>query len=233
MSAPYRFRAFWPTVMTVPAVVILVSLGLWQLERKVEKEVLLATIEQGLAAPPVALPERIRNPGAWAYRPVTVSGEFDHSRELYLYAPNREGAAGYHVITPLARAGAGTVLVNRGWVPPEYKDPATRPEGQIRGPVVISGVARPSRAAGLFTPAPEPENRLWFSADLESMAEVVGGDVLPVLVDADATPNPGGFPVGGQTRIDIPNNHLDYALTWFGLAVALLVIYVVYLRRRR
>ncbi len=235
MASLRHSRGFWPTLMTIPALILLVGLGVWQLERKVEKEALLASIAAGFAASPVSLPDRIDDPKAWAYRPVTVTGTFDHAHELYLYASNLAGdhQPGYHVVTPLDRGGAPAVLVDRGWVPENLKDPKTRTEGQIEGKVTVHGISRVSSGAGPFTPDPEPAKRLWFSNNIPSMAAALGEAVSPILVQADATPNPGGYPVGGQTRINIPNNHLSYALTWFGLAIALAVIYVVYLRRRR
>lgn len=226
-------RAFWPTVMTVPALIILVALGVWQLERLGEKEALLADIAAGMAAAPAPLPATVGDPKVWSYRPVIVTGTFENAHEIYLYAPNLDGKPGYHVLTPLVRNDAVPVLIDRGWVPLDRKDPESRAKGQILGAAAIAGIVRVPAGPGPFTPEPEADKRLWFAVDLGAMGAALGMPLAPVIVEADDAANPGGYPVGGQTRIDIPNNHLDYALTWFGLAAALAVIYVVYLRRRR
>lgn len=228
-----RSPLLWPTILTVPALVILLVLGFWQLDRREAKEALLADIDAGLAAAPRDLPADLTSPDDWAYRPVRVTGEFDHGAELYLYAPNLQGSVGYHVLTPLVRNDGPAVLVNRGWVPPALKDPAARPDGQISGEVTLTGIARAPVAAGPFTPEPDLAARLWFAVDPPAMAKAVDRPLAPVFVQADAHPIPGGYPQGGQTRIDIPNDHLEYALTWFGLAAVLAVIFVVYCRRRR
>jgi len=97
----------------------------------------------------------------------------------------------------------------------------------------MGGIARVPETPGPFIPEADLDGLVWFAVDIESIGSAIGLELAPVIVQADDSPNPGGFPVGGQTRIDIPNNHLDYALTWFGLAVVLAVIFVVYWRRRR
>lgn len=223
----------WPTITTAVALVVLVSLGVWQLDRLGQKKAILADIEAGLAAEPRPLPPVIDKPDAWSFRPVIVTGILEHDREVFLYAPNLQGQVGYHVLTPLVRDQGSPVLVDRGWVPVDRKAAGTRSEGRIAGSVTLAGIARVPEMPGPFIPDPDRDERVWFAVDLESIASMMGLDLAPVIVQADDSPNPGGFPVGGQTRIDIPNNHLDYALTWFGLAVALTVIFVVYWRRRR
>lgn len=223
----------WPTIMTVPALIVLVMLGFWQLDRMGEKRAMITGIENALEASPVDFLARVSNPDSWHWRAVSATGHFDHDREVFLYAPNRDGAPGYHVLTPLIREDGVALLVDRGWVPPDHQDPATRRDGQISGTVTVTGVTRRPSPAGLFTPQPSPDDRLWFNVDITAIGDLMGIALAPVILEVDDTPGPGRYPVGGQTRIDIPDNHLDYALTWFGLAVVLAVIYVVYWRRRR
>lgn len=232
-GARRSFRpSLWPTVFTLPALVILVLLGNWQIERLAWKRALLHDIAQQMAVPPVPLPARVRAED-WSYRRVTVTGVFDHAHEIYLFAPGPQGGTGYQVITPLKRDAGEAVLVNRGWVPTDHKDPATRMAAQTPGKVTVTGIIRLSGRANAFSPANRPDLGIWYVRDIPSMAKYLGFAVAPLVVEADNTPNPGGWPVGGQTIIDIPNNHLDYALTWYGLALVLLVIYVVYHWRRR
>ena len=235
-----RFRPLlWPTVWTVPALALLIGLGVWQLERREWKLALIADITAELKKPPVQMDtlEAAAKAGEKvAYHPVIVSGRLDNAHELYLYVAAPEdgsgGPPGYHVITPLLRVSGPTVLVDRGYVPETLKAPDMRVAGQIADLVTIRGVARQSSPPGLFTPAPEIAQRVWHSRDLATMAKALGPDpVAPFFVEADATENPGGWPRGGQTRVTLRNEHLTYALTWFGLAATLLGVYLVYHRR--
>ena len=156
--------------------------------------------------------------------------------ERYLYAVS-DGRVGWHVITPLETAAGEMVLIDRGFVPAELRDPSSRAAGQIESVTTVTGIARGPDTQRLFTPDNEPGSNRWFWRDLHSMARSMFQqrliEVAPFFIEADATPVPGGWPEGGQTRLDIPNNHLQYAITWFLLAAALLVIYGLYLRSLR
>jgi surfeit locus 1 family protein len=222
----------WPTLFTVPALVVLIGLGVWQVERLAWKTDLLATIDSRIHAAPVPLPAGDAiDPAAWQYRHVTVSGHFLNNKEMHLLAYTERGNLGYHLIVPLARDGGGYVLVDRGWVPTANKAPETRPESQPAGEVSVEGVVHPGWRQGWFVPDNKPAENLWFYADIAGFARQADVAVPPILVEAGPAPNPGGLPIGGQTVIDIPNDHLQYALTWFGFAVALAAIYVVYHRK--
>lgn len=226
-------RLLWPTLITLAAAALLTSLGLWQLERLHWKRALLANIHAGLSAPAVALADEISDPLPWNYRRVIVEGRFDHRSELYLNTIGSDGAPGYHVLTPLLRGEAMPVLIDRGWIPLNAKAAGKRAAGQVVGPVTVRGIARLPPPVPWLVPAPDLDANLWFAVDLDAMQAAAGLPLAPVIVEADATPNPGGLPLGGQTRVNLPNNHLTYAITWFSLAVAVVVIYVVYARRRR
>jgi surfeit locus 1 family protein len=233
-----RFRpSLRAALFTLPALIILVLLGNWQMHRLHWKRGLLQEIAAHMAAPPVNLPATPFAAETWEYRHVTVTGVFDHAHEMYLFAPGPQGGAGYQVITPLIRPEGDVVLVNRGWVPTDHKDSATRAAAQLAGQVTVAGVIRLTGKSNMFSPANRPDLGIWYVRDIASMANYIGAQrkglkVPPVVVEADATPNPGGWPQGGNTITEIPNNHLDYALTWYGLALVLLVIYVVYHWRR-
>ncbi|MCC7276540.1 MAG: SURF1 family protein, partial [Alphaproteobacteria bacterium] len=162
---------------------------------------------------------------------VAATGTFRHDRELYVAAVSRRGNDGYQIVTPLIRAAGPPVLVNRGWVPKDRKEPATRAAGQVEGTVTVEGIARTRQVRRGLVPENQVDRNLWFTMDLPVMAEAAGlPEVLPLYVEAGDAPNPGGYPLGGQTRISLPNDHLQYALTWFLLALALAVIYVSYHR---
>lgn len=228
-----RFRLrLWPTLITAPALAVLLGLGTWQVERLHWKEGLNATLAARLAAPAVA-PEALPvDPADAEFRRVRLDGRFRHDRELYLGPRTLRGEVGVHVVTPFERTSGGTVLVDRGFVPAARKDPATRAEGQVAGVVTVDGVVRLPGRRGLFTPDDEPRANQWFVVDPPAMAAAAGiGAVAPWYADAGPAPNPGGLPVGGQTVVMLPNNHLQYAVTWYGLAAALVVIYVLSSRR--
>jgi surfeit locus 1 family protein len=221
----------WPTIFSLPALALFIGLGIWQIQRLHWKEGLLAHIDSQMHAPAEDLPAQIGDPASWEYRRVHVSGHYQNDKELYLYATGPDGDPGYLVITPLVRPEGDPVLVNRGWVPEDLRDPGKRSQSQQDGMVEVEGVGRISGGAGPFTPANEPDKNRWFWRDFAAMAKAIGEPVAPVMIDRDKTPLPGGFPLGGQTRIDIPNNHLSYAITWFGLAYTLVIMFAIYARR--
>ena len=228
-----------PTLITIPTVALLLALGTWQVFRLQEKAAINRYRAERAALAPVALPA---DPAALAgfdvarfdFRRVHVEGRFDYDRELYVYAPSRDGYAGYHVVTPLIRDGAPTVLVDRGWVPPERKAPQSRTAGDPAGLVTVTGFVRQGQAQGWLTPNNEPGRGSWFWFDLRAMAKTAGLEPPATFyVEADATPNPGGFPVGGQTPLELPSPHLNYAITWFSLAGILVFIYVASQRKSK
>ncbi len=227
--------ALWPTLITVPALVLLLCLGTWQVQRLFWKLDLIGHMERGQAAAPVALPPGKLDPHEWGYRRVTVRGTFDYSNEFHMLAHSERGNFGYLVVVPLKRAdGQGYVLVRRGWVPPELKAVDKRLAGQVAGEVSITGTVHAPGIRGWMIPDPDTKGNLWYYADAQAMLAQAGIQDAPLFfIDADATPNPGGWPRGGHARMEIPNNHLAYAFTWYSGAVVLVVIYVLWHRRRQ
>jgi len=234
---PFR-PTLWPTLFTIPALILLLGLGTWQVQRLFEKEAMIAERESRISAAPVELP----SPGAAApealapleFRRAVASGEFLHDKELFVAARTMRGNVGYQIVTPLRLASGGMLLVNRGWVPAAQKNPAKRAEGQVKGPVTVEGAIRLAGHQNWLQHDNEPQNNVWFWFDLHAMADQAGipaAELVPVFVEAGPAPNPGGIPIGGQTKVALPNDHLQYAMTWYILAVALAVIYVLYHRR--
>lgn len=202
------------------AAIGLAALGVWQLERRVWKHELVAAVEARIHAAPVAAP----GPRAWdavdakddAYRRVTATGVFRHDRETLVQAVTDRGP-GFWVLTPLETPGFA-LLVNRGFVPKDRRDATTRVEGNVTGPVTITGLLRVTEPVGAFLRSNDPAADRWFSRDVEAIAKAMGlSNVAPYFIDADASPNPGSYPVGGLTVVRFPDNHLVYALTWFAL----------------
>ena len=228
-----RFRpTLWPTLFTVPVLAALVALAAWQVQRLHWKEALIAERQTRSTAPAIALPDVIDRPETLEFHAARVRGSLHHAREMYLAARTLEGVVGLHVVTPMTLEDGRTLLIDRGWVPDARRDPATRPEGQLSGVVELVGLMRTGGWKGPAFMKPEnlPADNLWFWIDPPAMAAAAGlpGVVAEIYLDAGPAENPGGLPIGGQTRINLPNDHLQYAITWFLLAIALLVIYVVY-----
>lgn len=226
--------ALWPTLFTVPALIALVVLGLWQVQRMHWKADLIEKLQTRSTSAAVAPPGPSDDLAAFEFQRVTVTGRFRHDRELYLVSRSLRGSPGFHVMTPFERPdGAPAVMVNRGWVPFDKQDPATRAEGQVPGQVTIEGIVRLQRPPGWFTPDDDPKKNNWFTVNSEKMGRQTGVPLVGgFYIVADMGDTPGNFPVGRQWRLDIRNNHLEYAITWFALAAALLVIYLLYHRRR-
>ena len=218
-----------PSLMTLAALAVLLGLGIWQLQRLQWKSEIIATIETQMALPASPLPVDDINPEEWRYRKAEVQGRFHHDREIHMYAASTKGKPGYLIITPLERPNGSFVFFNRGWVPMDKRNPDTRKEGQIESPVRLTGLGRKPWPQNTFVADNEPQANIWFYGDLDGMAKfhkIV--HYAPIFLEADDTPNPGGLPIGGQSRVKISNDHLNYALTWFSLAVALLIVYGFY-----
>lgn len=220
---------------------LLAGLGVWQLDRLHWKLNLIAQVDARVHAAAVPAPGPAVWPGITAaadqYRHVTVKGHFLNQDESLSEAVTRHGA-GFWVMTPFVTDRGFTVFVDRGFVPTENRDPASRAAGQISGETTVTGLIRMSEPGGGFLRANDPAHGRWYSRDVAAMAAAHGlGDVAPYFIDADARPNPGGLPIGGLTVVNFPNSHFGYALTWFGLAIMVLggFGYLVYdeLRLRR
>jgi len=225
---------FWPTLFTAPVVVLCLGLGVWQVQRLFWKEDLIAQRQAAVSATPVVAPRSLEEARGMEFRHVTDGGVFLHDKEIFLGATSEAGTQGYQVLTPLLEPGGRTVFINRGFIPTEMKAPAKRATGQIAGTVHVQGLLRlpPAERPGWFLPDNRPDLNYWFWVDIPAMSAADELDrVAPFYIDADAAPNPGGWPKGGVTRLMLPNDHLQYALTWFSLAIALMVIYFLFHRR--
>jgi surfeit locus 1 family protein len=237
-GARRRFRPRpWPTVTALVAVAVLIGLGVWQLQRLTEKLALIAAIDARIAEPPIALPTTIADPAALEFASVRLRGRFVHDKELYLGARTHGGAIGFHVIAPLVLDDGRAVLVDRGWVPSTRRAPESRAAGQIAGEVTVDGQIRAGgwKGSDLFRPANQPAQNLWLWMDLPAMAAHAGltAAETSVYVVAGPAENPGGVPIGAVLRPEVRNDHFGYAMTWFVLAAAMLVVYVVHQGRPR
>lgn len=239
IAHPVRKGLLAPVLFFLVTTGILVSLGVWQLHRLAWKETLVAEIATRTKAPPQPLPEPSQwprlAPSDYDYRHVALAGRFENDKEALVFygAGPHELGPGYLVLTPLRLDSGAFVIVNRGYVPVALAARRARAKGEIEGETEVTGLMRPPQARNFFTPPDEPDKDIYFSRDPAPIAAHFGlSPAAPFIVDADAAPMPGGWPIGGMTTIDIPNNHLNYALTWFGLAVGLFAVFAAYLRAR-
>lgn len=230
------------TVLTVVGVVILVGLGVWQLDRKVWKENLIAVLTERLARAPQDLPPRSDWPRLTQqgdeFRRVTFPAEFLPGEEALVYSAGSALRAdvkgpGYWVFAPARLAGGSIVLVNRGFVPVERKDPATRPGSAGSSIVEIVGVMRWGEERGMFTPADDVKGNVWYLRDPKAIAEAKKWQsAAPFYIDQESPVPEGGLPLPGKLDVHLRDNHLQYAITWFGLALGLAGVYVVWLAGR-
>ena len=224
----------WPTLISLPILVLCLALSVWQMERREWKRDILGRIAANQSATPIALDALLSggDPLRREYGRVAVSGTFLHDKEFHLAARSRGNDVGIQVVTPLRTDKGQIVLFDRGWVPSEKKDPAKRAEGQVAGTVKLVGVVRRTQVQRQFAPDNVPDKNVWFTVDVPLMRKLAGGGPDPALdtffLEADANHNPGGLPLGGQTQLGIPNDHLQYAITWFLLALALTGVYLSY-----
>lgn len=218
------------TIVTVISLAILLVLGTWQMERLHWKEALLTRITERLGEPAVSLPAsddwRQLSLDEWQYRPVEVEGRFrnDLQVRVYVLLTDSQGpfdGPGYWIVTPFEAEG-GTVLVNRGFVPLERVADVPNIDGVVK----VRGLVRAPEDRNMFTPDDQPQQKLFYARDPAAIVPVLGlsGEVAGFTLDATETPA-GGLPQAGETRVSFPNRHLEYALTWYGLAGSLLVVY--------
>jgi surfeit locus 1 family protein len=212
-------------VLALVGIAGLTALGFWQLERREWKLHLIDQVEQRVNAVAVATP----GPAGWSsitsdtdeYRHVRATGHFRNDQETLVQAVTERGS-GFWVLTPMVTDQGFTVLVNRGFVPSDKRMPAARVAGQIDGEMVVTGLLRVTEPGGGFLRGNDAPTDHWYSRDVGAIAVARQlTDAAPYFIDADATPNAGGLPVGGLTVVAFPNNHLIYALTWFVLALML------------
>lgn len=215
------------TVVTAVAFAVLLVLGTWQAQKVAPKNQLVASIEAGLAAEPVVLPVHLDDPAAVAYRRFSFNGIASDQAPIKVFGTNLEGKAGFHLYKPVVREFGRAVIVNFGWIPFELDELPMLPSG----PVSIRGVLMANPVAGSFTLENDPENGNWYFADVHQLAAHFGldsKDYYHFRLFADHSGGPRALPKGSQVRVNIPNNHFQYMLTWYGIAGALLGVYVVF-----
>ncbi len=202
---------------------LLLSLGIWQVRRLAWKQGVLAEIETRIAADPVALPAA-PDPERDRYLPVRVSGTMG-AQELHVLVSTRDFGAGYRIIAPFVTDAGRRILIDRGFIPTPAKD-APRQTGAME----ITGNLHWPQEIDSFTPAPEPGKNIWFAREVPTLAATL--DTEPVLLIARSQTDPNVVPLP-VTSVGIPNDHLQYAVTWFGLALVWILMTLYFLWRTR
>ncbi len=240
----FQFRPVL-SIVSLISLAILISLGVWQVQRLAWKEDLIARIEARTAAEPLSIFEAHER---WAagedmeYTPVYAEIQYDHENEAHVFG-TWDGDIGWYIFTPARMSSAdGKVLyINRGFVPEAQKLPTERVEGQIAAAAEIRvvGLLRTPQEAPVIAGAIAPENNIsgneWHVRNPEIFAastKYADLSVLPVWIDSSGAENSASWPLGGTTRVEFNNRHLEYALTWFGLAATLLVVFAAFSLRR-
>jgi surfeit locus 1 family protein len=242
-AAPRRPSIIAPFLFALPVFALLVGLGVWQLERLEWKNRLVARIDARIHAPPVPLPPASEWPALAAsdyeYTHVAVTGYYDVSTSTAIYRGSGhvgDGPAqpGYWVMETFRVTGGGTLFVNRGFVPLEFRDDPRRIRRLNTGEITITGLLRGPETRNLFTPPDNPDKGEWYTRDPFALAKAMNiADAAPFSLDEDPhPPAAAGMPAGGATVLDIPNNHLSYAFTWFGLAATLVAMLGLFTWRR-
>ncbi|HEV2517335.1 MAG TPA: SURF1 family protein [Devosia sp.] len=237
--------SFWAFVgLMLVLMVLFVVLGIWQVERLGEKEHLIANVASRMNLAPEPLPPvgewSAFDADAWNYRPVSVAGTFRAAETVLVFTSladqrGKFSGPGYWVMTPLELAAGGTVFINRGFVP-EASSEAFAAGGTVEpGLVSLEGIARATEEINSFTPAPDTSKRVEWVRNTErlaSMAGPVAQPVAPIYIDLPDM-GEGVLPQGGETVVSFPNNHLGYAITWFGFATLVPFLLFFWARRQR
>lgn len=226
----FRFRPAL-TALTLAAFTVLCSLGVWQLQRLDWKKALIAKTEARLAAAPIPLEDALARAAGgedMEYQPVFAIGAYQDDGTAHVFSAN-EGKAGVLLFAPFA-ADAETIFVNRGFVPQDLADaPPAAPTGSLRIEGLFRHAEKKQGFERVFAPKDQPQDNLYFVRDPRGFASDAA---LPFYIDSAGGENAGEWPKGGLTRVEFSNRHLEYALTWFGLAGALVAVFLAFSFRR-
>ena len=218
-------------MLALPAFAILLTLGTWQLQRMQWKNDLIASFESRASGAPIAVPAANAGLVDGEFRRLALVGTFQHDKEVFLTGRTYEGNAGFHIVTPFKLDDGRIILINRGWVSEDYRDPVKRAFSQITGLVTVAGILRRPGVKGYFVPENEPDNGFWFTlvpsqinAHLGLGAQAIG----QFYADAVRTSDVVTLPIAAKTKLNLRNAHLSYAMTWYGIALALIGVYIAF-----
>ncbi len=218
------------TIASAISLVILLSLGTWQLAKLPIKNQIISDFASRANGTPIQPPFEIA-PEESQYRRLALNGIWLHHAEIQLTGQVFKGTAGYHVVTPMLLDDGRILIANRGWVPQRYRTPESRPSTLVSGRVMAEAILRLPKVKGGFVPENNIENNDWFTLNIGEIADNKNlGDRVIKAYSADVLRDGDGYelPIGIDATVDIPNNHWQYALTWYGIAFGLIGVYAVW-----
>ena len=233
MKQKFFFKpVFWPTVFFVFSLIILVSLGTWQVKRLIWKNDLISFYLKQSTNNIINLHKENFVSEEIEYRKVRLTGKFLNKKEVHITGKTYEGNAGFHVVTPFLMQNGNYVLVNRGWVSENYKEAKSRSFSLINEETSVIGLIRYPQKKGYFVPENEPDNGFWFTIKPAEIKKHLKIDketfIIKFYVDALRQEKKINLPIGIKEKINIRNQHLSYAITWYSLAIVLMIIYLSY-----
>jgi cytochrome oxidase assembly protein ShyY1 len=246
MAGPRRNIAGFG-IFTLVMVGLFVGLGIWQLQRRVEKHALIAALTERVAAAPEALPLSTQwsalDPARDEFRRVRFSATYESPPDAMVYSSGSAvrddiSGPGTWAFMPARLPGGEIIVINAGFVPNTMQDRSVEDRAVARlvtrAPVTLTGYLRFPEKAGVLTPAENIDKRLWFTRDHFSMAHILGwGEVAPFYIDLETPAPESGIPKPGPLEVHLKDDHLQYAITWFGLAGAVLIAFAVWWRAQR
>ena len=213
-----------------------VGLGTWQVQRLAWKTDLIAEIEDAKTNAPLTARDLPTTDTEWKAKnfwPVKLTGTWNNEIEYHLAPRYYNSKLGYHVVQPLVLADKRTVLVNRGWIPADYKEIERRPRSIGVGRATVTGMIRYGSERNPFTPENQKEKNVWFGRDVQAMADFYElKNVLPAMVDAVGEQDVSTLPIPSDGAIRLRNDHATYVFTWYAIALGILVIFILAHRKK-
>ncbi len=218
-------RAYLFQLFVIFFVTIFCALGTWQLYRLQWKLELISEITFGLDSRPIEYSNSIKK----NYQRVSTKGKFNFDKQIYLYSLNNNGKPGYDVVTPFRTNKNENVLINRGWIKKELKNnPVINQDIEIEQKII--GLLRKIYKPNIFKPDNDLKNNIWFSINLEDLKETTGQQFNEFVIFLED--NRAKTPLPKKISVDVPNNHLKYAITWYAISISI-IFYYLYFRRKK
>ena len=222
----------WPTIFSILIFAMLISFGTWQVKRLFWKEALIENYLTQSQSNPIIDPAQLEKPSINEFKSISISGYFLHKNEIYITGKTYEGNAGFHVVTPFKMENNKIILVNRGWVSESYKNPNKRKFSLTKGLVKLKGIIRHPQKKGYFVPENDGQNGFWFTIKPNQIFQFINITSYPIIekyyIDALRIGEKLTLPIGVDGKPKFRNQHLSYAITWYGLALSLLFVYFSY-----